>query len=47
MAITYAQETGLTAEDYVGVIGQTIMRDGERTGALPGKLMRGPQPAPV
>ncbi|QDZ10652.1 GNAT family N-acetyltransferase [Devosia ginsengisoli] len=27
MAITYAQETGLTAEDYVGVIGQTIMRD--------------------
>lgn len=27
MAITYAQETGLTAEDYVGVIGRTIMRD--------------------
>lgn len=27
MAITYAQETNLSAEDYVGVVGQTIMRD--------------------
>ena len=26
--------------------GQTILRDGESTGALPGRLVRGAQPAP-
>lgn len=38
-----------TAEGYIATIksGQTTMRNGERTGALPGKLMRGPQPGPV
>jgi N-acyl-D-aspartate/D-glutamate deacylase len=29
------------------VAGQAIARDGEHTGALPGRLIRGPQPAPV
>ena len=34
-----------TAEGYRATLkaGQTIMENGERTGALPGKLMRGPQ----
>jgi N-acyl-D-amino-acid deacylase len=34
-----------TAEGYRATLkaGETIMEDGERTGALPGKLMRGPQ----
>ncbi len=38
-----------TAEGYIATIksGQTIMCSGEQTGALPGKLMRGPQPAPA
>jgi hypothetical protein len=27
--------------------GQPIFEDGEPTGALPGKLLRGPQPAPT
>ena len=37
-----------TAEGYLATLkaGQTIMENGERTGALPGKLMRGPQAAP-
>ena len=29
------------------VSGQTILKDGESTGARPGRLIRGPQPAPV
>lgn len=29
------------------VVGEEIMRDGEPTGALPGRLVRGPQAAPV
>ena len=28
------------------VSGQTILKDGESTGARPGRLIRGPQPAP-
>ena len=34
-----------TAEGYRATLksGQTIMENGERTGALPGKLLRGPQ----
>ncbi len=38
-----------TAEGYLATFksGQMIMRNGERTGALPGKLMRGPQAAVV
>jgi N-acyl-D-aspartate/D-glutamate deacylase len=37
------------AEGYVAtlVAGQTTYRDGEPTGALPGRLLRGAQPAPV
>lgn len=37
-----------TAEGYVATLkaGETIMEKGERTGALPGRLMRGPQAAP-
>ena len=37
-----------TAEGYLATLkaGETIMENGERTGALPGKLMRGPQAAP-
>jgi N-acyl-D-aspartate/D-glutamate deacylase len=27
--------------------GQLIMQDGQRTGALPGRLIRGPQSAPA
>lgn len=38
-----------TAEGYLATLkaGETIMENGERTGALPGKLMRGPQAAPA
>jgi N-acyl-D-aspartate/D-glutamate deacylase len=38
-----------TAEGYVAtmVSGQVIARGGEPTGALPGRLVRGPQPAPT
>lgn len=37
------------ADGYVHTVvaGQEIMRDGEPTGALPGRLIRGPQAAPV
>ena len=37
------------AEGYVAtyVAGALVRRDGELTGALPGRLVRGPQPAPV
>jgi N-acyl-D-aspartate/D-glutamate deacylase len=37
-----------TAEGYVATFksGQAIMREGQRTGALPGTLIRGPQAAP-
>jgi len=36
------------AKGYLATIvsGTIIMRDGEKTGALPGKLLRGKQPAP-
>ncbi len=36
------------AEGYVAtmVSGNVIYRDGKETGALPGKLVRGPQAAP-
>ncbi len=38
-----------TAEGYLATLkaGETIMENGARTGALPGKLMRGPQAAPA
>jgi N-acyl-D-amino-acid deacylase len=38
-----------TAEGYLATLkaGEMIMENGERTGALPGKLMRGPQAAPI
>jgi N-acyl-D-amino-acid deacylase len=29
------------------VAGEVVMRDGESTGALPGRLVRGARPAPV
>jgi N-acyl-D-aspartate/D-glutamate deacylase len=37
------------AEGYVATIvsGAVIRRDGKATGALPGKLVRGPQKAPL
>jgi N-acyl-D-aspartate/D-glutamate deacylase len=37
------------AEGYVSTIvaGQEVFSDGEHTGALPGRLIRGPQPAPT
>ena len=37
------------ADGYVATIvsGKVILRDGEATGALPGKLVRGAQPAPA
>ena len=36
------------AEGYRATLkdGEVIFQDGEATGALPGKLLRGPQPAP-
>jgi N-acyl-D-aspartate/D-glutamate deacylase len=36
-----------TAQGYIGTMksGEMIMENGERTGKLPGKLIRGPQPA--
>ncbi|MEO6031751.1 MAG: amidohydrolase family protein [Burkholderiaceae bacterium] len=38
-----------TAQGYLATLkaGETIMENGERTGALPGKLVRGPQAAPA
>jgi N-acyl-D-amino-acid deacylase len=38
-----------TAQGYVGTMksGAMMMQNGQRTGALPGKLIRGPQAAPV
>jgi len=37
------------AKGYVATIvsGETILRDGEKTGALPGRLIRGAQAAPA
>ena len=36
------------ADGYVAtlVAGNVVYRDGEHTGALPGRLIRGPQPTP-
>ena len=38
---------GAKGYDATIVSGQVIYRHGQHTGALPGKLIRGPQPAPV
>jgi len=38
---------GAKGYDATIVSGQVIYRNGQHTGALPGKLIRGPQPAPV
>ncbi|MBV9043617.1 MAG: amidohydrolase family protein, partial [Alphaproteobacteria bacterium] len=38
---------GAKGYDATIVSGQVIYRNGKHTGALPGKLVRGPQPAPV
>jgi N-acyl-D-aspartate/D-glutamate deacylase len=38
---------GAKGYDVTIVSGQVIYRNAQHTGALPGKLVRGPQPAPA